>query len=92
MAAVFANATSQVCGATINGNVQLGANVSPVQIGSSDNSCAGNTIKGNAELLLNLGPTQFFNNVVSKNLSCLLNRTITGGGNVAGRTIGQCTF
>jgi hypothetical protein len=92
MAAVFANATSQVCGATVNGNVQLGANVSPVQIGSSDNSCAGNTIKGNAELLLNVGPAQFFNNVVSKNLSCLLNTTITGGGNVAGRTIGQCTF
>jgi hypothetical protein len=92
MAAVFANASSQVCGATVNGNLQLGANVSPVQIGSGDNTCAGNTIKGNAELLLNVGPTQVFNNVVSKNLSCQRNTTITGGGNVAGRTIGQCNF
>ena len=92
MAAVFANATSRVCGATINGSVQLGANVSPVQIGSSDNSCAGNTIRGSADILLNVGPTQFFNNVVSRNLTCLANRTITGGGNVAGRTIGQCAF
>jgi hypothetical protein len=100
----------QICGATVDGNLQYQNNGAVVTIGG-DPACAGNTIGrnlqisgnsapaqvigntvgGNLQVQNNTGPsTQVSENVVSKNLQCENNASITGGGNSAQKKQGQC--
>ena len=60
---------SQVCDATVLGNVEVHNNQSTIQIGSSDASvCGGNVLVGNVEVHNNDGATFLFANTASGNL------------------------
>ena len=60
-------APSQVCGTTVQGNLQVQGNGAAVQIGSAV-SCPGNTIGGNAAVDNNIGATTVVGNTVGGNL------------------------
>lgn len=62
------SAQNQVCGATVQGNLQFHNNGTAVQIGSSSQSCAGNVIGGNLEVHNNTAGTALFYNTVTGNL------------------------
>jgi hypothetical protein len=83
--------TNQICGAKLDGNVQLSTNATPIQIGSSNASCLGNSFGGNVEIDGNTAAVTVYNNAVGKNLSCSNNTSITGGGNSAQKKNGQCS-
>ena len=83
--------TNQICGAKLDGNVQISTNATPIQIGSlSDSSCVSNFFGGNVEVNANTGAVTIYNNSVEDNLSCSNNTSITGGGNAARKENGQC--
>jgi hypothetical protein len=83
---------NQICGAKLDGNVQLSMNATPIQIGSlSGSSCFGSSFGGNLTINGNTGAMTLYNNSVNKNLSCSNNTSITGGGNAAEKKIGQCS-
>jgi hypothetical protein len=84
--------TNQICGAKLEGNVQLSTNAIPIQIGSlSDSSCFSNFFAGNVAISGNTGAVTIYNNSVMQNLSCSNNTSITGGGNAARKKKGQCS-
>ena len=84
--------TNQICGATVLGDFAVAGNASPFQLGSaSPISCPGNTIGGSATVDLSTAPTTVYNNSIGKNLSCLIDASITGGGNTAKKELGQCS-
>ena len=88
---VGSGATSnQMCGTTVQGNVNISANAVPMTIGSAAISCLGNTFGGNAAITSNTAPIQFYENDVRKNLSCSSNASIAGSGNTAQKKNGQC--
>ena len=64
---------SQVCGATIGGNLQVLGSGTPVTIGSSSASCPGNTISGTVTVSANLAATAISNNTIGGNLLDLAN-------------------
>ena len=80
--------SSQVCGAIVIGNLTFQNNASPVLFGAT--GCVGNKVGGNVTILSNTAPVQVVNNIISKNLSCTSNTTITGSGNIANKKQGQC--
>ena len=47
------------CGATVSGNADVTASATPVQVGSSDQSCPGNTFGKNVIVERNMGPSSF---------------------------------
>ena len=60
---------SQVCGTTVQGDLQFQNNGTAVQIGSATPaSCAGNTVGGNLEVHNNTGPATIVGNTVAGNL------------------------
>ena len=61
-------AQNQICGATVQGNLQFQSNATGVQIGSTSSSCAGNTIDGNLQVQNNTGSTVVSDNTVKGNL------------------------
>jgi hypothetical protein len=83
--------TNQVCGARVDGNLTLSGNATPLQIGSLDGSCAGNSFRGTVTIQGNTAATKVFNNVMTKQLTCSGNTSITGGGNSAQKFSGQCS-
>ncbi len=64
---------SQVCGATIGGNVQVLGSGTPVTIGSSSASCPGNIITGTLTVSANFAATAIYNNTVGGGLLDLAN-------------------
>jgi hypothetical protein len=63
------DSSSQICDATVLGNVEVHNNQSAIQIGSPDASvCGGNVLVGNVEVHTNAGATMLFANTVSGNL------------------------
>ena len=83
--------TDQVCGVNVLHDFGVAGDASPLQIGStSPGSCAGNTISGNASIDVNSGAIALYNNSVTGTLSCLANKSITGGANTAKSKLGQC--
>ena len=66
-------APSQVCRATVKGNLWFRNNRTGVQIGSASPSCAGNAINGNLEVQDSTGFTAIFGNTVLGNLEDLNN-------------------
>jgi len=84
------SAPSQVCGATIEGDVQYRNNAAAIAIGGGA-ECPGNSIRGNLQVQGNTGaPTQISGNDVGGNLQCENNAAVSGGGNTARRKQGQC--
>lgn len=82
---------NQICGSTVNGNLQFQNNATAVQIGSSQAAaCPGNTIGLNLLIDRNTASVQVFNNAVKLNVNCEENSSITGGGNTALHKHGQC--
>ena len=79
----------QVCGANIQGNLQLQKSGAAVLIGAVT-GCAGNSVSGNLQVQNNTAATQVFNNKVGGNLECSGNNSITGGGNAASKKTDQC--
>jgi hypothetical protein len=79
----------QVCGVTVTGNLTLQSSAAMTDIGAST-GCPGNTVNGNMTVQSNTGATEVFTNAVGHNLTCQSNSSITGGGNTAGRKLGQC--
>lgn len=69
-------AQNQICGTTVNGNLQFQNNGSAVLIGSS--ACAGNTVSGNLQVTNNSASTQVDGNNVSGNLQIQNNTAATG--------------
>jgi len=59
---------SQVCGATVRGNLQFQNNGTAVVIGSAAPLCAGNVIGGNLEVHNNMASIAIFNNTVGGNV------------------------
>jgi hypothetical protein len=84
-AAVLIGSTvpTSCAGNNIGDNLEISRNV-------GNTSADANTVKGNLEDYHNTGPAQVFNNVISGNLGCGNNSSITGGGNTAGKKLGQC--
>jgi hypothetical protein len=70
-------ANSQVCGTTVQGNVQFQDNGAAVQIGSSSVACPGNIIDGNLEIQSNTGATTIDGNTVKGNLQDQSNSAAT---------------
>ena len=64
---------SQVCGATIGGNLQVLGSSAPVTIGSATPACPGNTIAGSLTVSANNAPTAIYNNTVGGSLLDLAN-------------------
>jgi hypothetical protein len=79
-----------VCGATVNGNLQVQSDGASVEVGSTSPSCPGNVVRGNLQFTSNTGSIQVFSNTVGNNLQCSANASITGGGNTAAKKQGQC--
>ncbi len=83
--------TDQVCGVNVRHDFAVVGDASPLQIGSaSPASCAGNTVGGNATIDVNSGAIAVYDNSVTRTLSCLANKSITGQGNTAKSKLGQC--
>jgi YVTN family beta-propeller protein len=83
--------TDQICGVNVLHDFGVVGDASPLQIGSaSPASCAGNTIGGNATIDVNTAAIGLYDNTVTGTLSCLANKSITGGGNTAKSKVGQC--
>jgi hypothetical protein len=88
---------SSVCGATIDKNVTIDGNASPVTLGNPTpgnpaTNCAGNLIDGQVFITNNTAPVKVFGNTITKKLDCSGNFAITGGTNTAGQgKTGQCT-
>jgi hypothetical protein len=80
---------SRICNSVVQGNLQVQSNAAGVQIGG-DLTCPGNTVAGNLLVQNNTGPTQVTGNTVQKNLDCLSNTALTGGGNTAKQKLDQC--
>jgi hypothetical protein len=59
---------SQLCGASISGNLVVELNGSPVLLGSGTSACPGNTISGNVSVSGNLSSTSIYNNTVGGSL------------------------
>jgi microsomal dipeptidase-like Zn-dependent dipeptidase len=86
-------AQDRVCGTTVKGDLQFQNNAAPVVIGAAaPASCPGNQIGGNLTIQGNTATawTQVFNNMVTRNLQCERNASITGGRNTAKQKLGQC--
>lgn len=83
--------TDQVCGVNVLHDFGVVGDASPLLIGSaSPGTCAGNTIGGNATVDVNTAAIAVYDNSVSGTLSCLANKSVTGGGNTAKSKLGQC--
>lgn len=79
----FNFAGGQIFGNTVLGNLDVADNVLATYVIS-------NKVGGNL-LIQNNGPTQVWSNTVKSNLQCSGNYSFfTGGGNVAGKKLGQC--
>ena len=61
-------ATNQVCGTTVQGDLQFQNNASAVLIGSASPPCAGNTIGGNLQVQNNTASLTIYGNTVMGNL------------------------
>ena len=84
------SAPSQVCGANINGNLQVDGNAATVMVGQGG-ACSGNTVLGNVQIENNTAAMTVIGNKISGNLQCSGNSSITGSGNTAsGHKQGQC--
>jgi hypothetical protein len=81
---------SQICQATVSGNVTISSNAIPIQIGNPQNFCFGNSFGKNVDILGNTASVTVYENTVGKTLSCSSNTSITGGGNTAQQKGGQC--
>jgi hypothetical protein len=79
-----------LCGTTIGGNLDVGLNAIPIEIGSAQASCTGNSIDGFVNILDNTGPIGVYNNRIAKTLNCAANLSIIGRGNSAEAKTGQC--
>lgn len=83
------SAQNQICGATIDGNLQYQNNGAAVAIGAAS-ACAGNTIGGNLQVSGNSAPTVIYGNMVTGNLQ---DQNNTASTQVIGNTVGgnlQC--
>jgi hypothetical protein len=81
---------SQICQATVSGNLEISGNAIPIQIGNPQNFCFGSSFGKNVDISGNTAPVTVYENTVGKNLSCSGNTSITGGGNTAQQKGGQC--
>jgi len=68
-------AQNQICGATVNGNVQFQNNGTAVLIGSP--ACLGNTVSGSLQVTTNTAATEVYGNTVSGNLQVQNNSAAT---------------
>ena len=57
---------------------------------SAATTLAENTVAGDLLDHNNTGPTQILSNIITGNLQCQQNAFVTGGGNSASQTLGQC--
>ena len=86
------NGTAVMIGSTDRGSCAgnvIGGNLE-VHNNSAATTVVANTVTGNLDDHNNAGPTQVFFDVVGKTLTCKQNASITGGGNTAKSTQGQC--
>jgi hypothetical protein len=81
---------SQMCQATVSGNLEISGNAIPIQIGNPQNSCFGSSFGKNVDISGNTASVTVYNNTVGKTLSCSGNTSITGGDNKAQQKGGQC--
>jgi hypothetical protein len=65
------SALNQICGTTVNGNLQFQFNGTAVMIGSP--SCSGNTVGGDLQVSGNFAATEIYGNTVHGNLQVLSN-------------------
>lgn len=90
-------------GNVIGGNLAIQGNTAPVSavgntvgnnLTAEANTAAttldGNTVAGNLRDWKNTAPTQVFNNIITLDLQCAEDSSITGGGNTAQQKRGQC--
>jgi hypothetical protein len=70
-------ASSQVCGTTVKGNLQLVKNATALQVGSASPSCTGNVINAGLDVEHNSGATNIFMNAVARDLLDLSNSGAT---------------
>jgi phospholipase C len=84
------SAGNELCGVSVQQNLEVHNNDSAIQIGSSSPVCA-NTIGGDLDVHNNDGATAIVDNTVGGNLQCHSNSSIVGGGNTASRKQGQCS-
>jgi hypothetical protein len=83
-AAIIGSTNPGSCaGNTVGGNLEVHNN-------SAATNIVANAVTGNLDDHNNVGPTQVFYDVVGKNLTCQQNASLTGGGNTAKATQGQC--
>ncbi len=93
-----------VCGASVGGNVEFHNSDVPVAFGlmptflvpatippTALTPACGNRVGGNLQIHNNSAPVQVFNNVVTGNLQCEQNSTITGGANTARQKQDECS-
>lgn len=81
--------SSQVCGSTVYGNVEIHNNAGAIQFGAVDQTlCLGAFIGGNVEIHNNTGVTGLFGNTVSGNVEDHNNKALTQVfGNVVSRNL-----
>ncbi len=84
------SAQNQICGSKVKGNLTFHNNGTAVAIGTTSASCPGNSIGNDLQVNNNTAAVQVFDDTVGGNLQCQSNSTITGGGDTAKSTQGQC--
>jgi hypothetical protein len=84
------SAASQICQATVSGNLEISANAIPIRIGNPQSSCFGSSFGKNVDISGNTASVTVYDNTVGKTLSCSGNTSITGAGNNAQKKGGQC--
>lgn len=86
---IISSGSDQICGSTVGGNLQVHNNDAPITIGDPSIDCQGNTIGGNLQIN-NDAAVQVFDDMVTGNLQCQNNTSITGDMDTAKLLQGQC--
>jgi Putative Ig domain len=87
---VTGEAPSKICGSVVEGGLFVEDNAIPIDIGSSDGSCAGNVIGGALVIQGNAAQINVFGNQIVGHLLCQNGPLIDGGGNTAHAKTGNC--
>jgi hypothetical protein len=87
---VTGEAPSEICGSVVEGGLFVEDNAIPIDIGSSDGSCAGNVVGGVLLIKGNAAQIDVFGNHIVGQLLCQNGPLIDGAGNSAQTKTGNC--
>lgn len=84
------SAQNEICGTDAKRNLLFNNNGTAVAIGTTSATCPGNTIGGNLLINHNSAAVQISDDAIGRALQCSRNSSITGSGDTARSSSGQC--